>query len=213
MGVLDRLSGQNGGGLLNGLPSWWQYQTPEADLAAGAPVPFSGGSAGWSKGTLAPQTIPLAPQVGGRLSPTTAAGPAMPVPPTGASPVELPQPQAAAQAPLSGFFNHLADGLQSVAHGGSLAGAIRGHYDDSASKQAQAQNVTAKALLARGIDPQAVNAAVQPGNSELLRSLIAQAYGPQLVQSLGSGYIYKPNTSKLSPGQSITHRGATITRV
>jgi len=266
MGLLDALPGNDGNGLLNGLPSWWQYQTPEAkadqerqrvidaaqrmtmgaplpdvslpttpvsasppvppalarpaDRPAAAPLPFSGGSAGWSTGALVPtppaqpmtsapplpppQTIAAAPQVGGRRRPGNAGGPADPamsVAPAGTLSADPAPPQTSTQGPLSDFFNRLAGGLQSVAHGGSLAGAIRGHYDDSASQQAQAQNLTAKALLARGIDPQAVTAAIQPGNSELLKKLIAQAYGPQLVQSIGSG---------LSPGQSVTHSGATI---
>jgi hypothetical protein len=65
------------------------------------------------------------------------------------------------------------------------------------AKRQPMQNVTAKALLARGIDPQAVNAAVQPGNGELLKNLIAQAFGPQMMQSPDNGIVYPPNTGNV----------------
>jgi hypothetical protein len=57
--------------------------------------------------------------------------------------------------------------------------------------------MTARALVAKGIDPQVAIAAVQPGNAELLKTLITQTFGPDNVTALGEGHIYHSKTGKI----------------
>lgn len=90
---------------------------------------------------------------------------------------QLPSaPATPTGGPLSGFFNRTADALGSISRGGSLAGAVRGQFDDPTTKAAQTQNMTARALIAKGVDPATAIAAVQPGNTDMLKNLITQAF-------------------------------------
>jgi hypothetical protein len=93
------------------------------------------------------------------------------------------------------FMNRAADGLQSVAKGGSLLGAVRGQYDDPSAKASQVANMTARALIAKGVDPQAAIAAVQPGNTEALKTLWNQAFtqGAHAQETDKDGNIWDVN--------------------
>ncbi len=73
----------------------------------------------------------------------------------------LPQMPPAGPGPLQSFFDRAASGLQSMSRGGSMTGAIRGQYDDPTSQAANVANVTARAFIARGIDPRIAIAAVR----------------------------------------------------
>lgn len=70
-----------------------------------------------------------------------------------------------------GVLQHLASGISSFASG---------QVNNPA-------NQTARALLAKGIDPQTVQAAI--ANPELMKTLITQTYGPQTLTPLGNGYV------------------------
>ncbi|WP_315731675.1 MULTISPECIES: hypothetical protein [unclassified Bradyrhizobium] len=109
---------------------------------------------------------------------------------------QIAPPAASSAAP--NFFNRAADALASISHGGSLLGAVRGQYDDPRTQAAAQSNLTARALIAKGVDPQIAIAAVQPGNSEMLKTLVDQKFGaPKPPTALGSGYIYNPQTNKV----------------
>ncbi|KRQ11941.1 hypothetical protein AOQ73_05910 [Bradyrhizobium pachyrhizi] len=109
------------------------------------------------------------------------------------APVPAATPVAAPSNPVQSFLQRAAAGLHSVAQGGSLYGAITGNPDDATSKQAQISNVTARALIAKGVAPPIAVAAVQPGNTELLKSLIDQNFGPKTLTPLGEGYVADKN--------------------
>jgi hypothetical protein len=79
-----------------------------------------------------------------------------------------------------------------------MLGAIRGQFDDPRSQGAQQSNMTARALVTKGVDPQVAIAAVQPGNAELLKQLVDKHFGaPKPPTALGSGYIYNPQSNKV----------------
>ncbi len=201
-----------------------------------ATMPFAGAFPALPVQSQQPASAPASPQAApgsriGRAPSAAAAGP-MDLTPQNDQPAQDQSPPPGATNFLGLQPYRISNALQSIARGGSLLGAIKGDYDDKVSQQAQAQNLTAKALLAKGVDPQAVAAATAPGNGDLLKTLIAQAYGPQPVQSLGNGYIYNPATGqtqrafppgaqplgrahaprKPSPGQSASRGGVAATR-
>lgn len=138
-----------------------------------------------------PPIVPAQPQ-GGLPVPAPQAGPLAPAPQNNAP----PQAPANPLAGLSSFLNRASDGLQSVAQGGTLQGAITGNYTDPKSQAAQVANVTAKALIAKGVDPQVAMAAVQPGNTEMLKTLVDANFKPKDPMNLGSGYILPPGATK-----------------
>jgi hypothetical protein len=88
-------------------------------------------------------------------------------------------------------------GYQNLHHGGGLIGsivaAVTGKRNDPSAvatqQQSQIANMTARALVNKGISQDLAIAAVQPGNGEFLKTLIAQAFGPKTIQSLGDGYV------------------------
>jgi hypothetical protein len=184
MGLLDALfPSSDGGGLLDFLKnnaSASIANNPGAmvsDMAQyGAPpmpLPYQPGQV---------QGAPIAAPQGPIGAPGQPAAPAQASPlalaPQGAQPAPqpgLPQPQDA--SPLSGvqnFFNRTADALGSISRGGSMLGAVRGQFDDPRSQAAAQSNMTARALIAKGVDPQVAIAAVQPGNTAMLGELIKQ---------------------------------------
>lgn len=99
---------------------------------------------------------------------------------------------------VSGYqklMNRGADALSSVAKGGSLLGAIRGQYDDPAAKAGQIGNLTARALISRGVAPEMAIAAVQPGNGELLKELMTHTFtqGKHTQETDKDGNIWDVN--------------------
>jgi hypothetical protein len=137
-----------------------------------------------------------------RLGPAAAFTPDPAALPANAQPA---QGQLPAAAPSSGignlisgyqnFMNRAADGLQSVAKGGSLLGAIRGQPDDPAAKASQVANMTARALIAKGVDPSVASAAVQPGNTEMLKELLKTAFtaGTHSTETDKDGNVWDVN--------------------
>jgi hypothetical protein len=182
MGLLDALQG-DGGGLLaflrnNALSQQFQG-VPPGDVAQYAP-----------QSRLATAVGPQAMQ--GNNSPRPPDGAQRPA--AAPSQPSAPMPAAQVAPPATNLFGmqpyRITEALQSLSRGGSLSGAIRGEYDDPRAQQARAQNLTARALLAKGIDPLAVSAAVQPGNTEMLKALIDQAFGKGSLIHAGAGKAF-----------------------
>jgi hypothetical protein len=182
MGLLDALfSGSQGGGLLDFLRSNALNQQMPSGLSSDQ------AQYGQQMNAMPQQFAQANPQPNAQMSvpqqspPVMQAQPApQPSVPQQPPPVMQAQqpPQAQPQAPQGpGFMDRLSNGLQSIAQGGSLQGAVRGQYTDPTSIAQQTANLTAKALLAKGVDPQTVQAAVQPGNTEMLKTLITQNFG------------------------------------
>lgn len=119
-----------------------------------------------------------------------------------------------------GFFDRLNAGLQSLGNGGSIIGSLTGNYTDPVSKANQALNMTARALVARGVDPAAAAAAAQ--NPELMKTLVTQTFGPKTVQSLGDGYVadkdgnvrraYTPDRAPTPLGEGYIYKDGKVTR-
>lgn len=115
-----------------------------------------------------------------RIGPAAAFTPDPAALPVNAQPTQgqgLPGP-AAATAPSIG--DKLMTGYENLHHGGGLIGsivaAVTGKRNDAygvaLQQQAQVANMTARALIAKGVDPQTAIAAVQPGNTEMLKTLL-----------------------------------------
>lgn len=76
-------------------------------------------------------------------------------------------------------------GYQNLHHGGGLIGsivaAVTGKRNDptgvALQQQSQISNQTARALINKGVSPEMAMAAVQPGNGEMLKGLLTQAFG------------------------------------
>lgn len=189
MGLLDQIVPfADGGGLLDFLK---RNAAGQAMPSYGAPGDQAQYDAPSLLQAMAPQQAPqgvpaMPPQV-------VNAAPQAPAPQPQAA-----QPMAAPAVPQPSFLNRAADALASISRGGSMLGAIRGQFDDPQSKASVQANVTAQALVAKGVDPQTAIAAVQPGNTEMLKTLIDRHFSaPKPPTSLGNGYIYNPTTNKV----------------
>jgi hypothetical protein len=215
MGLLDNLTnGDPASGLLSFLASLQQKNGAPVDATQNDPytasyAPQSGAAPTASAPVFAQPPMPSANQPSPLDSAQWPAGPIgapsqanAQMQPSGGAPVPAPiTPATTPAAPDVGIGDHLMAGYQNLRHGGGLIGstiaALTGQRNDAQAvalqQQAQVANVTAKALLAKGIDPQVVAAAVAPGNTEMLKTLVTQAFGPQTVQSLGNGYIADKN--------------------
>jgi hypothetical protein len=117
-------------------------------------------------------------------------GPAASFAPAANAMAQAPAPAAPAAAapvapanPLNAAGDHLKASWQSMRNGGGLIGGLSalltGQRDDpvatSQAAQAASANLTGQALLKAGVDPSLVTAALQPGNTEFLHKLFAQA--------------------------------------
>ncbi len=108
-----------------------------------------------------------------------------------------PQPIAAPQpAPSPGFGDRLTAAAQSMQNSRGILPALFNGVASLASgtrtdPEAITQNATARALLAKGADPAAI--AAMAGNQDLQKALITQYYGPQTLTPLGNGYVADRN--------------------
>jgi hypothetical protein len=166
-----------------------QQQAPAAAPSAAAQPP--GWNSPWPQDNMpwpqGPIGAPSSVNAQARM-PTPQAPPqapaAPPVAPASMAPAQAPQP-----GPISGFLNRAADAIMSIPRGGA---------PDPAVVAAQTANRTAQALISRGVPQDVAIAAVQPGNAEMLKTLVSQAFGPpKAPTALGQGYIYNPNTNKV----------------
>lgn len=171
---------------------------------------LGGASSDPSQAQYAPQQAPqpaaqAAPQVAQANQPSpldTAQWPSGPIGAPSQAMAQMPAPQASAtpqsvQPSSPGIGDRLSAGAQSFAGSGGkiipsllngFSGLLTGQRSDPAGK---AQNATAQAFLAKGVDPNIVNAAM--ASPDLMKTLITQTFGPQTVQSLGNGYIADKN--------------------
>src|SRR6202043_2180575 len=85
----------------------------------------------------------------------------------------------------------IAQGLHSVAQGGSMYGAVTGQPDDPQSKQQATLRAQYNALIGAGLThQQAVAAVLDPEAGKLI---LAQQFGPKTLTSLGEGYVTDKN--------------------
>ena len=85
----------------------------------------------------------------------------------------------------------IAQGLHSVAQGGSLYGAVTGQPDDPQSKQQATLRAQYNALIGAGLThQQAVASVLDPEAGKLI---LAQTFGPKTLTSLGEGYVTDKN--------------------
>lgn len=211
-GILDLLSGQGGGSLLDFLRANAMNQnapglapTDTANYGSPAPMSFAPPPQAQVMPANQPNAIDSAPWPQGPVGAPMNANAAMP---QRAAPMSMAGPQPAAPAPapqaapegdgrlmlgLKGFLGNLSGGPLGALAGG-LGAAVTGQPTDAGTIQAQQSNLTARALLAKGADPAAVAAAAK--NPALMAELIKQHYGPQNVTSLGNGYVWDQKAGK-----------------
>lgn len=199
MGLLDLLnSGQSAnGGLLSFLNSLGQAGSSQM-----GPLPSD--QAQYGQPPVMPQNAqpgPLgsAPAAGPMGAPSQANAQMIPQQPPAVIPAQPMQAPTPGTNPVAGFFNRIGDGLQSVAQGGTLQGAITGHYTDHNSQQGQAQNLTVQALKMKGVDPaitQAALAQAAVGNAEPLKTLWETNFKAKDPMNLGGGYVLPAGASK-----------------
>ncbi|NEU94820.1 hypothetical protein FNJ47_03010 [Bradyrhizobium sp. UFLA 03-164] len=79
-------------------------------------------------------------------------------------------------------------------------GLITGQRTDPVGILAQSSNLTARALIAKNVDPQVAYAAVQPGNTELLKQLVDSNFGPGQFSSAGEGHVLNNKTGAITKG-------------
>lgn len=129
--------------------------------------------------------------------------------PTQGQGLPVPDAPAAPSAP-GGFMT----AYQNFRNGGGLIGSIAAGmtgqrtdpYGQAQQQQAQVANVTARALIAKGVDPQTAIAAVQPGNAEMLKQLMTQAFNQgQFTQETDKdGNVW--NVNKLTGEKKIEYQ-------
>jgi hypothetical protein len=134
----------------------------------------------------------LDPSTGEHVGPAPAAAPMQQPAALPAAAPAAPQPENA----WSNFFNKAADGLDSVAHGGTLLGVIRGQPTDARSVQQRQLKAQYDAYVGAGIPPQLAQLAVL--NPEAGKVLIEKALGPHNAENLGQGWIRDPQTGKVT---------------
>lgn len=203
MGLLDALlSGDTGGGLLDFLRNNAMNQQAPAGLPSdqaqyGQPM----NAMAQMQPQMSPQMPRAMPQQNAQPSPLDNAQ--WPAGPVGAPmqanaqmPPQQPQPPQPQQPQDSGLGigDRLGAGFRGMmanAPAGPLGMLFGAGAGLAGMGQGNASNLTAKALLAKGVDPAAVQAAI--GNPELMKTLVTQVYGPQTVTSLGDGYVTDKN--------------------
>jgi hypothetical protein len=220
-GLLDSLSDPNGAdpaaGLLSFLASLQKNAPPTqtgpmpSDVAqygqpamASAPV-FAGSPVASATPQASAQPSPLdnAQYPYGPIGAPSQANAQMiaPQPAIPSQPPVTAQPATQPPTPGPGIGNNLMAGYENLRHGGGLIGsvvaALTGQRNDpygvQLQQQQQAANLTARALVAKGVNPQIALAAVAPGNTEFLKTLVTQTFGPQPVTPLGQGYVADKN--------------------
>jgi hypothetical protein len=207
MGLLDALFPQQDGGFLDFLKR--NADAAVANSPGGLPSDMA------QYGNQQPMAPPVGYQPGQVQSaplqqPQPMAQPQPQMPGSLAPPSQAPQPMAAPQAPAMAPTTAPSQGgfmpfYQNLHGGGGLIGSViagvTGQRNDpqglALQQQAQVANQTARALIGKGIPQDVAIAAVQPGNTEMLKTLVDQAFGaPKSVVSLGDGHVWNPNTNK-----------------
>jgi hypothetical protein len=182
-----------------GAPSAARAEMPAPIVRANQPSPLD--NAQWPAGPVG------APSNANAAMPKTA--PMSFAPPPQAASADPAAPAVSAAAPASpgvgdrlalgakGFFGNMAAGPVGALIGG-IGAAVSGQPTDAATIQAHGLTATARALLAKGADISEVQAAMQPGNTEVLKTLVGKYLGSHPAENLGSGYIRDPLSGKIT---------------
>lgn len=122
-----------------------------------------------------------------RIGPTAAFTPAPAAAPAPVNPISTSSPNTVG--------DRLKTSLQSATSGGGLIGGIASLFDGklhgSQAQRLVQQNMTFQALTKAGVDPQVAQAAMQPGNGELLKSLFTQlSQGRHTTQTDKDGNLF-----------------------
>lgn len=102
--------------------------------------------------------------------------------------------------PLSSGLQTFAHVLGNVANGGMDSPQVMAQKEKDAARATAdtQQNQTAAVLAKRGVDADLARVAVLPGNTDLLKTLISDKFGPaKAPTSLGQGYIWNPQSEKV----------------
>jgi hypothetical protein len=163
--------------------------TPAAPQPQNSPMPIGDYSMPRVGSGFALPDGELDTETGEHVAPAPAAAPMQ----QAAAPVQQPAPQP--QNAWSTFFNKAADGLDSVAHGGSLLGVIRGQPTDARSVQLRQTQQLSAALAGAGIPQQQAQqfAMIHAIDPEAGRALIQKALGPPQT---APEYGWDPQTRK-----------------
>lgn len=155
------------------------------------------------------QASPIA--VGGyqmpRLGPAGAFTPSPAALPANAQPAQGQVPPAAPASPGGGILQHIGAALNSVGAPNSLFHNVitnpvnalitgQTQADVAQANQAKIANVTAQALVNKGVSREVALAAIQPGNGELLKALWEANFKSKDPMNLGSGYVLRPGAAK-----------------
>lgn len=198
MGLLDALfQGSGGGGLLDFLQNNAMNQPmpgmqPQDTAQYGQPMNAMPSEPIMAQQNPQPSPLDTAQYPFGPMGAPSQANAQMP--PQQPPAVIQAQPMQQPQDTGMGIGDRLGAGFRGLAANASSGpiGAILGGVAGLAGMgQGNPANMTAKALLAKGVDPAAVQAAVT--NPELMKTLVTQTFGPQTVQSLGNGYVADKN--------------------
>lgn len=170
-GLLDFLGSGSGGGLLDFLRNNAMNQQfgsgLQSDQAQYGAQPA--GVMAPSAPAMAPVAAPSAPAVAApTAAPSNAMAQAQPMPAPQA--VTVPSNPGGLGAGISGFINNLHNGPVGALIGG--IGSAAGLENPALRQTRLTQNLTARALLNAGVPQDQVLAAIQPGNSKLLETLI-----------------------------------------
>jgi len=202
MGLLDLLGSQGGGGLLDFL------RTNSAASIANNPGGLSSDQAQYGQQAPSAQASPLFMRPNQPSPLDMAQWPQGPVGAPMLANTQMPQqapafmaqpmPPQTPQDSGMGLGDRLGAGFRGFmanAQNGPIGAILGGVAGVAGMGQGSVGNQTAKALLAKGVDPQTVQAAI--ANPELMSTLIKQTYGPHNIQSIGDGYVYDPQSNKV----------------
>jgi hypothetical protein len=197
MGLLDLIGSSSGGGLFDFLRNNAMSQQFPSGLASdqaqyGQQVPSSQVSPLFMANNQ-PNPLDNARWPQGPVGAPMQANAQMPQ----QAPTSMVQPQAPQDSGM-GIGDRLGAGFRGFmanAQNGPIGALLGGVAGIAGMGQGSVDNQTAKALLAKGVDPQTVQAAI--ANPELMSTLIKQTYGPHNIQSIGDGYVYDPQSNKV----------------
>lgn len=189
-GLLDILRNSAAGQQFPGMLQQDQASYGQQMMPVNSPSPLD--TARWPQG---PVGAPGNAQASMSQGPQAPMGIPQPNPPPVIQAQQPQQPEGDGRLMLGlkGFLGNMAGGPVGALAGG-LGAAITGQPTDAGSIQAQQQNMTARALIAKGADPTIVQAAAR--NPTLMAELIKQNFGPQTVTPLGNGYVWDQRAGK-----------------
>jgi len=198
MGLLDALFPQQDGGFLDFLKRNANAAVANDPGGLSSDTAQYGSPMGYQPSQV--QSAPLQPPQGMPQQPQTPTALAPPTQPMGAPQTPAMAPTAApSQGGFMPFYQNMHGGGGLI---GSIIAGVTGQRNDpqgiALQQQAQVANQTARALIGKGVPQDVAIAAVQPGNTEMLKQLVDQAFGaPKAPTVLGEGHVWNPKTGKV----------------